>query len=148
MPIADLPSEIHHRILSYLICNRDVAALSIQCRALYLVCDMSTRKKFHRLRISTTKRSIDPAFELLLEILKKPTLGQYVRYIECYPRALEASTLFVLKDPQRKLSDDEVALLRAAVRRAGFTGDKEKLLLNMLMQKEAQPLSWSADGSP
>lgn len=147
MAIADLPSEIHHRILSNLICNRDVAALSVQCRALYLVCDMPTRKRFHRISISTTKRSIEPAFRLLLEILKKPTLRQYVRYIECYPKPLEANSLFVLKDPQRRLSGEEVALLRAAVRRAGFTGHKEKLLMNMLMQKETQPLSWSADGS-
>lgn len=84
----------------------------------------------------------------VVETHEKTTLGKYVRYIECYPKPLEASTLFVLKDPQRKMSDEEGALLRAAVRRAGFAGPKEKLLMNMLMQKEARPLSWSADGSP
>ncbi|KAJ5201429.1 uncharacterized protein N7498_006092 [Penicillium cinerascens] len=74
---------------------------------------------------------------MLLEILKKPTLGHYVRYIECYPRPLQDSALFLLRGPQRNLSDEEMTLLRAAVRRAGFAYE-EKLLMNMLMQKEPQ----------
>lgn len=47
------------------------------------MCEMNTRKKFHRITISSGSASTDPTFNSLKEILKRPVLGHYVRQIVC-----------------------------------------------------------------
>lgn len=42
---------------------------------------MAARKKFHRIDIRGTDCSVDRAFNLLMDILRRPTLGRYVRHI-------------------------------------------------------------------
>jgi hypothetical protein len=134
MSFLNLPLEIHKQIISYLISNRDVAALSIQCCALHSICDMATRKKYHRISVSSGEQSIDRAFDFLMEILKRPTLGLYVRHVECH-EPLSWYTDYEETKPMRDLSSDEITLIRGAVRKAGFVGLKEDRVVNMLMQR-------------
>jgi hypothetical protein len=134
MLFLSLPYEIHQRIISYLLSNRDVAALSIQCRTRHTICDMATRQKYHRIIVSSEEERIDNAFDLLMNILKCPTLGQYVRQVECWEATSRDSDYKEIKY-QRDLSDEEMGLLRKAVRKGGFTGPKEEPVVNMLMQR-------------
>lgn len=108
----------------------DAAALSLQSRSLLKAYDMATRKRFHYIRISTGARSTDPAFELLLEILRKPSLGLYVRHIECHHCALYG-------DIKYEVDDAAMALLRAAVH---FPGNRisEDRWMNMLLQRNKE----------
>ncbi|OOO12529.1 hypothetical protein OAory_01002780 [Aspergillus oryzae] len=133
----DLPIEIQHRILSFLHAHRDVAALSIQCRSLHALCDMPMRKKYRRLRIDSKDKSLNKAFGMLMEILKRPRLGRYVRHLECSkgPTCYEDYT--ERTNSLRDLSDQEKQLLRAAICKAGFTGSETGRILNMVMQTEA-----------
>lgn len=137
MSLPDLPPELHQRILSYLLSNKDVAALSLQCRALSTVCDMATRKKFHYIRILAGARSTDPAFELLLEILRNPSLGLYVRHIECHHRVLYSEFKYKMREAQGEVDDADMALLRKAVRISGV-GISEDRLINMLLQRNEE----------
>ncbi|KAJ5545297.1 hypothetical protein N7535_006320 [Penicillium sp. DV-2018c] len=134
MPFLSLPREIHQQIISYLPSNHDVAALSIQCRTLHTMCDMAARHKYHRIIVSSDEEKLDRAFDLLMDILKCPTLGQYVRCIECWEGT---STNPVYKEIkyQRDLSTEEMDLVRKAVRKGGFTGPREEPIVNMLMQR-------------
>lgn len=144
MLLIGLPIEILHRVLSYLPSHRDVAAVALQCRALAEICEMRARKQFVNIKVSHRKKSIDPAFEQLMRILKRPILGHYVRYIECIPKALESGADYVMREYQRDLSEEEMRLLRAAVRNAGFEGSEDRVV-NMLMQREPQRLLTQGD---
>ncbi|KAJ5123642.1 hypothetical protein N7448_009739 [Penicillium atrosanguineum] len=106
MSFLELPLEIQQRILSNLLSNSDVAALSIQCRALHSISDMATRKKYHHISVCRSEDGIDAPFGLLMETKS-----------------------------QRGLSDEDTKLVQAAVRKAGFTGPDEHQVVNMLMQR-------------
>ncbi|KAE8417094.1 hypothetical protein BDV36DRAFT_296410 [Aspergillus pseudocaelatus] len=135
--LTDLPIEIHHRILSFVHSHRDVAALSIQCRSLHTLCDMSMRKKYRRVRIDSNDKSLNKAFAMLMEILKRPSLGRYVRHIECSKGPPCFDDYTERTNSLRDLNDKEMQLLRAAICRAGFTGSETGRILNMVMQTEA-----------
>lgn len=130
----DLPKEIHRRILSFLLSNEDVAALSVQCRALYEICEMDLRKKFDQILITYHKEDLDTGFTLLMEILKRPVLGRYVRQIEC-PDSPLCDDDYREGTRLHELGNQEIQLLRAASRKAGFVGPREDRVVNMLMQK-------------
>ncbi|CAI7601843.1 unnamed protein product [Penicillium glandicola] len=134
MSFLSLPLEIHQRIISCLLSNRDVAALSVQCRILHSMCDMATRKKYHRISVSSGEENIDKPFELLMDILKRPSLGNYVRHIECCTPTNRHMDYKEAKS-QRDLSNKEMNLVRKAVRQGGFTGPQEDRVINMLMQR-------------
>ncbi|KAJ5319904.1 hypothetical protein PENANT_c075G02328 [Penicillium antarcticum] len=134
MSFLSLPPEIHQRILSYILSARDVAALSIQCRALHAMCDMPTRKIYDTISIYSNDESIDGAFGLLMNILKRPTLGHYVRHVESCS-ATFLSMEFKETAPQRGVNDEDTALVRGAVKKAGFSGHSEDRVVNMLMQR-------------
>jgi hypothetical protein len=71
-----------------------------------------------------------------MSILKRPLLGRYVRYIEC---GIPVAQLMNYRegDHQRHLSHSDISRVRAAIRKAGFTGLKQDRILNMLMQQRA-----------
>ncbi|KAJ5780220.1 hypothetical protein N7457_005380 [Penicillium paradoxum] len=138
MSFLALPLEIHQRILSYLLSHRDVAALSIQCRTLHAMCDMAMRKKYHRIRVSLGEENVGNAFELLMDILRRPRLGQYVSCIECCP-PVRWHKDWEEVEYQRDLSKEDMSLVRRAVRIGGFTGPKEERVVNMLMQRSEIP---------
>ncbi|KXG50505.1 uncharacterized protein PGRI_069960 [Penicillium griseofulvum] len=133
MSFLSLPLEVHQRIISYLLSNRDVAALSAQCRTLHSMCDMATRKKYHRISVSSAEEDIDRSFELLMDILKRPNLGTYVRHVECC-YATYRRICYKEAKSQRELSEEEMNLVRKAVRKGGFI-DQEDRVINMLMQR-------------
>ncbi|GIK06643.1 hypothetical protein Aspvir_002293 [Aspergillus viridinutans] len=129
-----LPTEIHHRIIFHLESNRDVAALSSQCKALHSLCDMSNRKKYRRVRITPSIANLDRAFKMLMDILRKPSLGRYVRHIE-YRQTISRYRVYDVKPYQPKPDEEDMRLLRNATQRAGFTGALEERVLNMLMRE-------------
>lgn len=134
MSFLSLPLEVHERIISYLLCNRDVAALSIQCRTLHAMCDMKMRQRYHQISVSSSEESVDNAFEFLMDILRRPILGQYVRHVECSKpttRHLDYEEV----EYERDLSSEDMALLRKAVNQGGFKGPKEDRIVNMLMRR-------------
>ncbi|KAJ5357165.1 hypothetical protein N7541_004323 [Penicillium brevicompactum] len=134
MSFLALPLEIHCQIISYLLSNRDVAALSIQCRALHSMCDMAARKKYHQIIITEGESGVDTAFEFLLDILKRPELALYVRHLE-NNTVVTRNMDYKEAEPMRELSTEEMTLFRKAVRMGGFLGAKEDRVVNMLMQR-------------
>ncbi|OQE34808.1 hypothetical protein PENCOP_c015G01691 [Penicillium coprophilum] len=133
MSFLNLPLEVHQRIISCLLSNRDVAALSAQCRTLNSMCNMATRKKYHRIIVSSCEEDIDNSFALLMDILKEPSLGNHVRHVECRNPASVYMDYTEAKS-QRDLSNEELDFVRNAVRKGGFTAQEDRLV-NMLMQR-------------
>lgn len=84
-----LPIDTLHHIISFLPSNQDVAALSVQCRGLHPLCDMETRKKYHGIDIRLSDNSVEQAFNLLMDILKRPGLGRYVRHVGYWEKVLD-----------------------------------------------------------
>lgn len=113
----NLPIETLPQIISLLDSHRDVAALSFPSRNLYALCDMPTRKKYRRIRLKPSVKSFDRVFNILMDILKRPPLGRYVRHIELLTMFLGFSGRLRL----RKVHENDIQLLQTAMRRAGFT---------------------------
>ncbi|CAI7622332.1 unnamed protein product [Penicillium manginii] len=102
---------------------------------------MSTRKRFHRIRVvSSDDDSINKIFGLLMEILKDPKLGNYVREL-VQARKPTFKRPYVETQEQRNLGADDRSLLRGAVQNAGFTGPQENAVFNMLMQNDTDLLA-------
>ncbi|KAI9929540.1 hypothetical protein ASPWEDRAFT_183991 [Aspergillus wentii DTO 134E9] len=135
MPFLTLPPEVHHRIISHLLSNRDVANFSIQCRTLHALCDMETRKKYNRIHITGRDEGIDRAFNLLMDIIRRPSLGYFVRQIDHW-QPLRGPEEYKEGVFERELSDEDMRLLASAVRKAGFVDRNERRVINMLMQKK------------
>jgi hypothetical protein len=133
--LISLPLDIQHHILSYLLSPRDIASLSVQCKTLHRLCDMSTRHTYHGVKIEPSTEPLDTAFALLMDTLRRPALRRYVRHIEVRaapPRRVRYTRL----EPQRELSEEDMRLLRNAVKQAGFEEpDLEGQVLNMLLQR-------------
>ncbi|KAL2816487.1 hypothetical protein BJX63DRAFT_430185 [Aspergillus granulosus] len=133
--LTSLPFDVQRHIISYLHSVRDYAALSIQCRALHQLCDMETRRRYHKIQILPNTSSLDTAFGQLMEILRRPHLGHYVRQLEVCtrePQHLE----YAKQEPQREINDEDKKLLEKAVQNAGFA-DSDSLIFNMLQQRMA-----------
>lgn len=140
MSIASLPSEIIFHTISYLDSARDVAALSLSCRAVLSACQLTLRNmRFHLVRICPDDRSIETTFQLLMGILKEPKLGQYVQEIRYYGRPDGSGDWTMFSNQRmvpRDLSDSDIDLLRTHVRKAGFSGPAAESVLEMLIQQK------------
>ncbi|XHF98445.1 hypothetical protein AWENTII_001995 [Aspergillus wentii] len=136
MAFSSLPAEVHQRIIHFMLSNRDVANLSVQCRSLHSLCDMATRKKYDQISITGSDDSIEHAFNLLMDIIKRPSLGQFMRHIE-HSKPLPAHAEYVGRAIQRELPEEDMQLLENAVHKAGFTGHSQDRVMNMLLQKTA-----------
>ncbi|CAG8242237.1 unnamed protein product [Penicillium salamii] len=134
MSFITLPLEIHCQIISYLLSNSDVAALSIQCRTLHSICDMASRKRYHQIDISEAELSVDDSFNFLMDILKQPHLALYVRHLK-YRVPMSRHSDYKEAEPMRELSSEDMSLIRNAVKMGGFTGPKQDRVVNMLMQR-------------
>ncbi|KAJ5291818.1 hypothetical protein N7478_001069 [Penicillium angulare] len=139
MSLFSIPVEIYAQIILYVSSIRDLAALSQSCRTLHSLCDMKTRERFDRIRIHPHDISIDKNFDLLMEILKKPRLGNYVREVQQYWRP-NHNVAYVERQGQRglRLSTDEMNIICAAVQKAGFSNSQESDVINMLMQDSTE----------
>ncbi|KAE8387836.1 hypothetical protein BDV23DRAFT_185973 [Aspergillus alliaceus] len=98
---------------------------------------MPMRKKYRRVRIDSKDKSLNKAFAMLMEILKRPSLGRYLRHIECSKGPPCYDDYTERTNSLRDLSDKEKQLLRATICKAGFTGSETGRILNMVMQTEA-----------
>ena len=110
-----LSSDVLLNIVSCVDHVRDLAALSTQCGRLYQIIDMPTRHRYYRIRPNSRKSTVH-AYTLLTEILKKPTLGSYVRQLELNREIDFRPNLRVDEEDD----DENGALLRAAMKAAGF----------------------------
>ncbi|KAJ5190596.1 uncharacterized protein N7498_009581 [Penicillium cinerascens] len=70
-----------------------------------------------------------------MNIVKRPCLGHFVKRIE-YLHKPRTGDDYPELPYQRDLSADDMRLLRRAVQNAGFQGDKEEKIINMLMQNK------------
>ncbi|CAG8416638.1 unnamed protein product [Penicillium salamii] len=117
---------------------RNLAALSQSCRSIHRLCEMETRERCRQIRVDPNDSSINKAFDLLMEILKNPNLGNHVREI-VQTRQPSMEHHYIQTAKLRELSADDKDLLRAAVLKAGFAGPQESAVLNMLMQNTTEP---------
>ncbi|KAL3455979.1 hypothetical protein BJX64DRAFT_271426 [Aspergillus heterothallicus] len=132
--LTSLPRDVHQHIISYLLSVRDVASLSKTCKALHHMCDMELRHEYHSVKIEGNRGSLNIAYDLLIGILRRPVLGHYIRHVEV--RAREPRRLaYKEQEPQREIDEEELNLLRGAIRNAGFEGEEEGPMLNMLAQR-------------
>lgn len=140
MSIASLPSEIIFHTISYLDSARDVSALSLSCRAVHSASQLTLRNmRFHLVRICPDNKSIETTFQLLMEILKQPSLGQHVQEIRYYGRPDGSGDWTMMSNQKlfpRDLSDSDLDLLRDHVEKAGFSGSAAESVLEMLVQQK------------
>ncbi|KAF4235731.1 hypothetical protein CNMCM8980_003225 [Aspergillus fumigatiaffinis] len=140
MSVQYLPDEVLLHILSYLPSHADAAALSLQCHRWHRLCDMTTRRKYRRVKLRETL-DLAVAFKILRSILKTPQYGRYVRHIELNRSpsvGYGIVQLYTVKPPQRSLRPKDQERLTAAIRRAGFESPQEQeKMLNILLQNPA-----------
>lgn len=96
-------------------------------------CEKADRGAYRKILINDDPDNLEYTFQLLMDIVKRPCLGQFVRRIEYVHRPSDGDDYPELPY-QRNLSADDMRLLRRAVQNAGFQGDKEEKIINMLMQ--------------
>ncbi|PYH48530.1 uncharacterized protein BP01DRAFT_379715 [Aspergillus saccharolyticus JOP 1030-1] len=126
-----LPTEVLLQIVSLLSSNADLAALAIQCRRLYSITDMKTRKRYHRIRVTNSTKHLGHAFVLLVEILKQPLLGRYVRHIEYFEPLARCYSQY---KPKNFLNELDMPVVRAAIEQAGFRSADVKRLVKVFTQ--------------
>lgn len=147
MAFLSLPLEIQVMVISRVSSIGDLAALSQSCRSIRRLCDMKTRERCYQIRVDPKDCSINKTFDLVMEILKIPKLGNYVREI-VQTREPSMEHHYVQTAEQRELSAGDRDLLRAAVRKAGFAGSQESAVLNMLMQNTTKPPGETREPEP
>ncbi|KAF9887234.1 hypothetical protein FE257_010362 [Aspergillus nanangensis] len=133
MALLSAPREIRELIISYVSSIDDLAALSQSCRAMYSICDMKARRRFHKISVYPNDTSINETFDMLMEVLRRPSLGKYVRELQQGWRP-SRETSYVEMETQRDLPASDMDLLQTAVQKAGFVGSEGCTVLNMLMQ--------------
>ncbi|RDW86081.1 uncharacterized protein DSM5745_02723 [Aspergillus mulundensis] len=119
-------------ILSYLDNYKDIVALSVQDRRLRNLCDLTTCRKYRRIRIRDDEH-LNPAFDFLLSILRNPRLGSYVRHLEV-DRQPMCGDNYEKTEWQRNLGDGDLEKLKQAIEVAHYTGYDDDVILNMVMQ--------------
>lgn len=140
MSLLSLPDEVLQGVIDSFSSHRDVASLSLQCRRIHRLCEMSTRRKYRRVRLRNTS-DFAKAFGVLLSVLKKPRLGLYIRNIQL-KRSPALGYAFVksyrLRPAERALELDDLHRLEEAIKRLGFESvEKQEKILNMLLQDPA-----------
>lgn len=117
--LQSLPNELLLQVIDNFDSHRDVGVLSQQCRKFYHLCDMSSRRKYHRVTLRSLSDS-DSALKTLLSILKEPRLGTYVRALEITGAGGEPWL-----STEVSLPPEDRARLERAIRHAGFDRDGE-----------------------
>lgn len=129
-----LPNEIVLEIISHTSSFRSLTALACQCRRLQTLVNTRTRRKYHKIRIRSVPQ-LKAAHTRLIEILKNPEFGKYIRTIELakpdwVPDSDDGFDDFenpYRSDEDSDLSfvgekDNEVKLITAAIHNAGIEG--------------------------
>jgi hypothetical protein len=104
------------------------------------MCDMTERKNYRRIKVSSGQESIARAFDFLMDILKRPKRALYVQHIECH-KATTWHMDYKEVQPMRDLSNEEMNLIQTAVGKGGFIGLEADRVVKMLMQTMDNALS-------
>jgi hypothetical protein len=128
------PRILDPRLASSFIFSRHLPRIAIRRRSHYSAISTETAEKFRKILIKSSDENLDQSFDLLMAILKKPSLGEHVREI-VYHKTPRAGVEYRMGEFQRHLSDEETQLVQTAVRNAGFIDQKADRVFNMLMQK-------------
>lgn len=132
-----LPTEVLLLIINLVRSNRDFLAFSRTSRSIHNLTnkELPLRRKYRRIRIKENS-DFDKAFALLLSILRRPQLGDYVRHIE-FDRPPGTYADYDIKNKDLKeLSDEDSQRLRTAVNNTGFTGEYAEKVINMVLQPD------------
>ncbi|OBU00032.2 hypothetical protein VE01_01715 [Pseudogymnoascus verrucosus] len=137
--LLDLPLEVLEVIISQVHSIRDIEALAVQCQRLYGLCNMATRKMYHRISLNGDC-NLRKLTKLLLSILRKPILGTYVRDLEFCANLSEAEYTREkngwIKDYDEDDEDEEdAARVYSATRKAGFSGTEERRVAEFILKK-------------
>ena len=139
MSIHSLSDEVLQGVINNL-SHRDVASLSLQSRRIHRLCEMSTRRKYRRVRLRNTS-DCAKAFGMLLSILKTPRLGLYVCNIQLERSPTikyEVVESYQLRPAERVLDLDDLLRLEEAIKQLGFKSvEKQEKILNILLQDPA-----------
>ncbi|KAL5046448.1 hypothetical protein BDW71DRAFT_197636 [Aspergillus fruticulosus] len=127
MQFQDTPDEILLKIVDAVADEgiQYLPSVALTCKRLNGLCDMDSRRSYYYIAIRSFF-DCKTAFNMLLDVLRKPRLGRL-------------NVPFINPPPiwKRNLPDQDVKLLRAAVRNAGFEGRHEQRVMDMLMQRDA-----------
>lgn len=96
-------------------------------------CEKADRGAYRQILINDDQHNLEYTFQLLMNIVKRPCLGHFVKRIE-YVYRPSTNDDYPELPYQRDLSADDMRLLRRAVENAGFQGEKGEKIINMLMQ--------------
>ncbi|KAL4767005.1 hypothetical protein BDW60DRAFT_220885 [Aspergillus nidulans var. acristatus] len=127
MHFQDIPEEILLNIIDTVADEgiHYLHTLALTCKRCSVLCNIDERRSYHCIFIHSFL-DCSAAFKKLLAILRKPRLGRLNVPFSILPPIWE-----------RNLPDEDVKLLRAAVRNAGFEGRHEQRVMQMLMQRDA-----------
>lgn len=142
--LEQLPTEVLLLIIGLIRPNRDFLAFSRTSRSIHNLTknELPMRQKYRRIRIKE-KSDFDKAFAILLSILRRPQLGDYVHHIE-FDRPPGGYADYEIKnDDLKELSDEDHTRLRQAVKDAGFTGEYADKVINMVLQPTEFPWEYS-----
>ncbi|KAJ5605008.1 hypothetical protein N7510_010162 [Penicillium lagena] len=98
-------------------------------------CEKADRETYRQILIDDDEHNLTYTFQLLMNIVRRPCLGHFVKRIK-YVHRPNSGDDYPELPYQRDLCADDMRLLRRAVENAGFQGDKEDKIINMLMQKK------------
>ncbi|CAL5874608.1 uncharacterized protein PFLUO_LOCUS8905 [Penicillium psychrofluorescens] len=132
LPLLDFSEDILRLVVSHVDSQRDFAALARSCKALHRLCDMNARRRYRRIRLCSSA-DLERALYILLSILRKPQLRDYVRHIELDSNTLWNDTL--ARDHQRHkkpLTDEDKRLLQRATEAARFPKVMEEHVFYLL----------------
>jgi hypothetical protein len=139
MHFQDIPEEILLNIIDTVADEgiHYLHTLALTCKRCSVLCNIDERRSYHCIFIHSFL-DCSAAFKKLLAILRKPRLGRYVRHLEVNMQSRLNVPFSILPSIwERNLPDEDVKLLRAAVRNAGFEGRHEQRVMQMLMQRDA-----------
>jgi SNF2 family DNA or RNA helicase len=83
-------------------------------------------------RITPSIADLDHAFQMLMDILRKPSLGHYVRHIE-YRQTNSRYRLYEVKPYEQKLDPEDMRQLRSATRRGRIYGSSTRARTEFLV---------------
>jgi hypothetical protein len=126
-----LPDELLLMIFRNVQDHRDVVSLALQNKRFHALSDLKTRRKFRRTQ-SACDTDMARALKMLLLILKRPHLGEYVRHlkIDCGRGCRD-------EDPLREedLEPEDVERLKQAIRNAGFVEEEVPQMMEAMFPK-------------
>lgn len=130
-----LPVDILLHIVNEVQSNRDLAAFSRSCRAIYNLSrqEMPLRRKYRRILLKSIS-DLERGFALLLAILRRPQLGGLVRHLELDRPPTSYNDYEIQNKDLKTVEDGDLEKLKTVVKNAGFTGEYGEKVLNMILQ--------------